>query len=107
MGKLLREINHYIRVTLDKLTSIRADLVRLADGWQEWGFPQMLEALPKWCDPNPSHSSDQSVKSREMFFNSRQEDWKQRPCVYCGSAEHKSVDCNKVVIKYGREEEAS
>lgn len=57
----------------------------------------VLEALPKWCDPNPLHSSDQSVKSQDRFFNSRQEDWKHRPCVYCGSAEHKSVDCNKVV----------
>ena len=57
----------------------------------------VLEALPKWCDPNLLHSSDQSVKSQDRFFNSRQEDWKQRPCVYCGSAEHKSVDCKKVV----------
>ena len=62
----------------------------------------MLEALRKWCDRNPLHSSDQPVKSRDRFFNSRQEDWKQRPCVYCGSAEHKSVDCSKVVWQRGR-----
>ena len=57
----------------------------------------MLEALRKWCDRNPLHSSDQPVKSRDRLFNSRQEDWKQRPCVYCGSAEHKSLDCSKVI----------
>ena len=96
MGKL-REINGYVRVTLDKLPGIRADLVRLDDDWQEWTFPQMLETLRKGCDRNPLHSYDQPVKSRDRFFNSRQEDWKQRPCVYCGSAEHKSVDCSKVV----------
>ena len=97
-GKL-REINGYVRVTLDKLPGIIADLVRLDDDWQEWTFPQMLETLRKGCDRNPLHSYDQPVKLRDRFFNSRQEDWKQRPCVYCGSAEHKSVDCSKVVRK--------
>ena len=103
MGKIRENINQPL-VTLDKLPSIRADLVHLDDDWQGWAFPQMLEALPKWCDLNPLHSSDQSVKSRDSFFNSRQDDWKQRPCVYCGSAEHKSVDCNKVVSVVEREE---
>ena len=103
MGKIREKINQPL-VTLDKLPSIRADLVHLDDDWQGWAFPQMLEALPKWCDLNPLHSSDQSVKSRDSFFNSRQDDWKQRPCVYCGSAEHKSVDCNKVVSVVESEE---
>ena len=53
MGKL-REI----WLTLDNLPGIWADLVRLDDDWQEWVFPQMLEALRKWCDRNPLHSSD-------------------------------------------------
>ena len=96
MGKL-REINSYVQVTLEKLPGIRADLVHLDDDWQEWTFTQMLEALCKWCCRNPLHLSDQPVKSQDRFFNSRQEDWKQRPCEYCGSAEHKSVDCSKVV----------
>ena len=46
----IKEINSYVRVTLDKLSSIRADLIHLDDKWQEWGFPQMLEALQKWCN---------------------------------------------------------
>ena len=59
MGKI-KEINGYVRVSLDKLPSIRADLVRLHidDKWQEWGFPQMLEALRKWCNRNPLSLSD-------------------------------------------------
>lgn len=103
MGKI-KEINGYVRVTLDKLPGIRADLVRLDDNWQGWGFSQMLEALRKWCDRNPLPSSDQPSrertlpnKSRDRFFNSRQEDWKQRPCVYCGSSGHKSVGCDRMV----------
>ena len=95
MGKI-KEINGYVRVTLDKLLGIRADLVRLDDHWHDWAFQQMLEALRKWCDRNPLHSSDQSNKSRDRFFNSRQEDYRQRPCVYCTSTSHKSVNCDKI-----------
>ena len=97
MGKI-KDINGYVRVTLDKLPGIRADLVRLDDEWQEWGFPQMLEALRKWCDRNPLPSSEQPIhKVRDKFYNSRQEEWKPRPCVYCESSGHKSVDCDKIV----------
>ena len=38
MGKL-KEINGYVRLTLDKLQGIREDLVRMNNGWQEWKFP--------------------------------------------------------------------
>ena len=97
MGKI-KDINGYVRVTLDKLPGIRADLVRLDDEWQEWGFPQMLEALRKWCDRNPLPSSEQPIlKVRDKLYNSRQEEWKPRPCVYCESSGHKSVDCDKIV----------
>ncbi len=52
MGKL-REVTGYVRLTLDKLPGIRADLVRMDDDWQEWGFSQLVEALRKWCERNP------------------------------------------------------
>jgi len=37
MGKLV-EVNGYVRLILDKLPGIRADLVRMDDDWQEWKF---------------------------------------------------------------------
>ena len=52
MGKL-KKINGYVRMTLDKLPAIRADLVRVDDDWQEWEFGQFIEALRKWTDRNP------------------------------------------------------
>ena len=95
LGKI-KEINGYVQVTLDKLPGIRADLVHLNDNWHDWAFPQMLETLRKGCDRNPLHSSDQSNKSQDRFFNSRQEDYRQRPCIYCTSTSHKSVNCDKI-----------
>ena len=43
----LRDIKEYVRLTLDKLREIRADLVRLGDEWQEWDFPKLVESLRK------------------------------------------------------------
>ena len=44
MGKK-KGIRGYVRPTLDKLPGIKSDLVRLDDNWQEWRFPQLVEAL--------------------------------------------------------------
>ena len=60
----IKEINGYVRVTLDKLPDIRADLVRLDEDWQDWGFSQMIEALRKWCERNPVGPEDQKYKSK-------------------------------------------
>ena len=65
MGKQ-GEIKRYERHTLDKLPGIRADLVRLDENWQEWGFSQLVEALRKWCERNPVtlESHDQGAPGR-------------------------------------------
>ena len=114
MGKL-GEVNGYVRMTLNKLEGIRGDLVRTDDDWQEWKFDQLVEALRKWTvrnPPKPDEDFNQEKpplwkppfkppprfpKPRDRVFNSRQEEWKTRPCVYCESSEHRSVDCNKIV----------
>ena len=45
--KKLKEINGYVRLTLNNLPGIGADLVRIDEDWQEWGFPQLVAALRK------------------------------------------------------------
>ena len=49
----LNAIKGYVRNTLDKLPRIRADLVRLDDSWQDWGFCELVETLRKWTERNP------------------------------------------------------
>ena len=51
--KKLKDIKVYVRLTLDKLPGIRADLVRLADNWQEWDFCQLVDSLRRWTERNP------------------------------------------------------
>ena len=52
MGKL-KEINRYVRFTLDRLCGIRANLVRTDDKLQNWGFNELIEAICKWTERNP------------------------------------------------------
>ena len=54
----IKEMNGYVRATLDKLQGIRADLVRNGYNWQDWKFQQIVEALEKWTARNPIPLSD-------------------------------------------------
>ena len=51
----LKEINGYVRLTLDKLPDITADLVRLDDNCQEWDFAKLVDSLRRWTDRNPKN----------------------------------------------------
>ena len=102
LGKL-QDVKGYVRLALDKLPGIRADLVRLDDDWQDWEFTQLIEAVRKWCERNPvvqdthTHKKDsRSQQRRERVFQASQQDWKARGCVYCDSSEHKSVECREI-----------
>ena len=108
IGKL-REMNGYVRMTLDKLTGIRADLVRTDDNWQEWKFTHLVEALRKWTERNllpmdhkrSEHFNEKfnhKQPKRYRIFQAKPQDWKPaRTCVYCGVSENKSSECDKVV----------
>jgi hypothetical protein len=101
------EVNGYVRATIDKLEGIRGDLVRMDDDWQEWKFPQLVEALRKWTERNhiKAASSEKHVTkhpqfpfTRERNFNTSQENREvinPRACVYCDGTDHRSVDCRK------------
>ena len=100
MGKE-KDIRGYVRLTLNKLPGIGADPVRLDDNWQEWGFPQLVEGLRKWCERNPvplDGNHGRRDKGRDPLLQAKQEGGKHRVCVYCKSEEHKSVDCDKIKV---------
>ena len=43
MGKLKRNKKNYVRSTLDKLPSIKFDLVRTDDRWHDWDFEKLIK----------------------------------------------------------------
>ena len=124
MGKL-KEIRGFPRTTLYKLPGIRADLVRLDDNWQDWRFPELVDALRKWChrnpisseDPIPDPSNRNQTPNRETpyrkppfrhppnwlplrkgpVYQTRDEGIKVgRVCVYCNSEDHRASECKKI-----------
>ena len=99
IGKL-NEINGYVRMTLDKLPTIYADLVRIDDDWQERDFGQFIEALRKWADRNPISLDDKrtnrNTPRKDRLYQISQDIWKAKLCVYCNKEDHKSTDCKTV-----------
>jgi hypothetical protein len=69
------EVNGYVRMTLDKLESIRGDLVRTDDDWQSWKFPNLIEALRQWTERNPPRHEDKTERKpkdpRARSFHAR------------------------------------
>lgn len=118
MGKI-REVNGYVRMTLDKLEGIRGDLVRTDDKSQDWDFPHLLEALRKWTirnspkhreekpsqDKLPPHKPMKPFLPKNRSYQTRQEEPKRRPCVYCESVNHQSVNCDRVITLQERRRE--
>ena len=98
LGKL-KEVNGYVRMSIDKLSGIRGDLVRTDENWQEWDFPKFVYALQGWTERNPVtiRSSDKPWRDSNAFNiqlgDTRPRD---RACVYCDSTDHKPHECAKV-----------
>ena len=116
MGKLT-EVNGYVRLTLDKLEGSRGDLVRTDDDWRDWKFPQLVEALQKWTERNPSKPEERITEksqlpsarpaNKSMSFQAKQTGANHatpKPCVYCDSVNHKPSNCDKVISVSDRRE---
>ena len=97
IGKL-KEINGYVRSTIDKLPGIRADLVRTDSDWHCWDFGQFVEQLQQWTEKNPIsfEKKPPEHQKRERAYQARQSDSKLKNCVYCNKADNKSTNCNSV-----------
>ena len=93
----LKDINGYVKITLDKLSGIRADLVGLENDWQDRRFTQLVEALRKWTERNPKIfiPPDKNPKWDKMY-HTRENEHKSRVCVYCDKEGDKSGECKTV-----------
>ena len=66
MGKLA-EVNGLTRATLDKLEGIQSNLVLLDKTWQDWKFPNLVEALKDWTQRNPINPYHRGGASANYF----------------------------------------
>ena len=89
----LNEIKGYARNTLDKFPGIRADLVRLDDSWQDWGFCELVEAMRKWTERNPKIIGSEKNPKRHNVYHKKEREQKSLRCVYCEEEGHKSSEC--------------
>ncbi len=69
LGKL-KETTGYIPMTIDKLRGIRGDLFQTDDTWQEWKFPELIEALRQWTARNPINGDEKNTEKNPKKFKS-------------------------------------
>ena len=93
-GKL-KEINGYVWTTIDKLSGIRADLVRMDSDWHNWDFRKSVEQLRQWTEKNPISFEKNPPEHQKRERKSLPSKTIQN-CVYCNKADHKSTNCNSV-----------
>jgi hypothetical protein len=90
----LNQVDGYVAVTLEKLPTIRGDLVRTDSDWERWNFAQLSEAIRLWTRQNPvdptREKSTNERPTKSFYLTSRQ-------CVYCGEENHKATTCDKIV----------
>ena len=99
-------INGTVSMVMDKLPSIRRDLVRNDEDWEKWNFVQFTEALQQWTRRNPvrdeekRHDEQQRKRGRGNCYKTHQEGNEQatklRSCVYCSKRDHRSSECTSV-----------
>ena len=90
----------YVRLTLDKLPGICADLVRIVKDWQGWKLPQLVDTLRKWTTRNPRIIlSLQKGFKYENANHINNKNYKHSDCVYCEKSGHKASDCKTVILK--------
>ena len=86
-----------MRLTLDKLSSIRADLVRVDDNRQEWDLSNLADSLRRWTDRNPENILNDDQKHRsEGVFQTKEQKPSPCACVYCDKQGHKASQCESV-----------
>ena len=109
LGKL-GDVTGNTRAVLDKLRGIKMDLVRGQDGWQEWDFPQLVQALKRWKDINTIEANEiegvvstkrqeprASGYTRSYHAEQKTQEGRTRGCVYCDETDHKAGECRKYV----------
>ena len=108
MGKA-SSVSGNAALALEKFPAIKGDLVRTDPNWRKWVFMELLEALEQWLERNTpanviseeSQYHKKEVKPRKAF---QTRDHKPRGCVYCGNAEHRTTECDKVTDVAERKE---
>ena len=106
--KSLHEVNGMVSLTLEKLPTIRGDLVRNDPDWETWDFVKFTEALRQWTRRNPmvyfktEDPPHHRNSKRDSIFQTQQK--RARKCVYCQADDHKPSKCDNITSPADRKE---
>ena len=97
---------------MDNLGPVREVITQTEDKWEEWALEQLVEALRKFVDRNPLRAEEKSKQqggsgdgrrnAEKLMMQGSQRYTNANRCVYCGSTNHSSVNCTKVLTVAAR-----
>ena len=97
---------------MDKLGPVREVITQTDDKWEEWALEQLVEALRKFVDRNPLRAEEKSKQqggsgdgrrnAEKLMMQGSQRYTNANRCVYCGSTNHSSVNCTRVLTVAAR-----
>ena len=93
---------------LDKLGPVREIIAQGDDNWEEWKLEQLTQNLRKYVDRNPFKTGEEiksevtnkdrfRVREKLLFGNGQLNARRPEGCIYCGSKQHRSMQCTKVL----------
>ena len=110
-GKL-GDVAGNVRMTLDKLERVRADLTRTSAEWKRWTFPGLVEALRQWIEQNPLQQGERDERKDGSPWKDGKKDRQRNNlesvyivkassskhlCFNCTGEKHRASDCRSRV----------
>ena len=111
---------------MDKLGPIREFLIQRDDYWEEWGLQDLVDNLERYVERNPlptkreehrrPHGGDRDKQRHERGRDKPRHEYgrdkrdhammgkSQQNCLYCGSPQHRSYQCDKILDVAARKE---
>ena len=102
--KKLDSVQSMVYTLMDKLGPVQRILAQNDDNWEEWKLEDLVENLRKYVKRCPLQTFDNKGWKVNQQFQQRKDKLlmergyqKDKSCVYCGSIEHRTNDCTKVL----------
>ena len=83
----------FVMTTLNKLPSVKPDIVRIDQEWESWDMDKLIENLQNWLRRNKIEGIEKPVERKERHWYTGEREKRTKICVYCDSKDHWSDKC--------------
>ena len=82
-----------VMTALNKLPSVKPDIVRMDQEWESWDMDKLIENLQNWLRRNQIKGTEKPAERKERHWYTWEREKKAKICVYCDSKDHWRDKC--------------